>query len=562
MSVSPRSTKTAGGIAVGPGIHVAMAAFLASTTVGLWAAPERGSALVTAQTIAAGVAAYAGIAWAGRRRAGVVTAVQMLLVVGTTLAALYFLTQYRHLAFDAKLPAIHALALRISARFPQWDIWTPFPNSVATLLEGAFGAALGLALSRRGSLGTRGVAVVAAIVLGVVLAAAASRGSLLAVVGATAVGLWASFRLPVPALRLGVAAVIALGLAVLGAAMWSSTPWWMSVAALAGRPDRLDVYRDALTLLRDVPFTGIGAGDQFAASLSKYALLIQVPYLTYAHNLVLEIWLELGLPGLAAWWALAAATAVAAVAGERAGLGWRFRGVWLGLLAVHLHGLSDARQSVDLWTWLPFFVLTGLLAASVARHDVRATRGMILAPLAVALLVTVVVVGSRGPVVAAWHANLGATAQARGDFGDDPSVAPPGEAERQFALALAANAADVPALRRLGLLELDLERHAEARAHLAAAFAADGSNVSVRKAYGLAAMWTGDIELAARLLAGLPAISDELTAWSNWRRSRAELPLAANAAKVSLAIDPSQTALATWLAGLETSPSTQPQAPR
>ncbi len=562
MSTSPRSTKTAGGIAVAPAVHVAMAALVASTAVGVWAAPERGSALVTAQAIAAGAAGYAAIAWAGRQRVGLGPAVQLLLVLVTTLAALYFLTQYRHLAFDAKLPAIHALALRISARFPQWDIWTPFPNSIATLLDGVFGAALGLALSRRGAIATRGLAAAAAVVLGAVLAAAASRGSLLAVIAATAVGLWASFRLPAPGLRVVVAAAVAVGLAVLGAAMWSSTPWWMSVAALAGRPDRLDVYRDALTLLRDVPFTGIGAGDQFAASLSKYALLIQVPYLTYAHHLVLEIWLEFGLPGLASWWALAAATAVTAVAGERAGLGWRFRGLWIGLLAVHLHGFSDARQSVDLWTWVPFFVLTGLLAAAVARHDVRATRSMVFAPVVVALLVTVVVVGSRGPVVAAWHANLGAVAQARADFGDGSSGTPPGEAERQFTLALAANPADAPALRRLGILELDLDRHAEALAHLAAAYTADGSNVSTRKAYGLAAMWTGDIELAARLLNGLPAISDELTAWSNWRRSRAELPLAANAAKVSLAIDPTQTALATWLAGLETSPSTLPQSPR
>ena len=147
---------------------------------------------------------------------------------------------------------------------------------------------------------------------------------------------------------------------------------------------------------------------------------------------------------------------------------------------------------------------------------------MVFAPVVVALLVTVVVVGSRGPVVAAWHANLGAVAQARADFGDGSTGTPPGEAERQFTLALAAMPADAPALRRLGILELDLDRHAEALAHLAAAYTADGSNVSTRKAYGLAAMWTGDIELAARLLNGLPAISDELTAWSNWRRSRAD----------------------------------------
>ena len=84
--------------------------------------------------------------------------------------------------------------------------------------------------------------------------------------------------------------------------MSGGTPWWIRWAGAAGRPDRLDVYGQAVTLLRDMPFTGLGAGDQFAAAVSRYVLLIQVPFITYAHNLTLQLWLAYGLFGLAAWY--------------------------------------------------------------------------------------------------------------------------------------------------------------------------------------------------------------------------------------------------------------------
>ena len=73
------------------------------------------------------------------------------------------------------------------------------------------------------------------------------------------------------------------------------------------RPDRLDLYRQSLWLIRDYAFTGVGLGGQFALALSRYVLLIQVPYLTYLHNLYLEVWLQQGLIGAAAWvWLLTA----------------------------------------------------------------------------------------------------------------------------------------------------------------------------------------------------------------------------------------------------------------
>jgi hypothetical protein len=78
----------------------------------------------------------------------------------------------------------------------------------------------------------------------------------------------------------------------------------------------------------------------------------------------------------------------------------------------------------------------------------------------------------------------------------------------------------------------------------------DRATLSTRKAAGLAAMWTGDVDEAVRLLGDLPGITAELNTWSHWRRSREETALAVHAARVSLAIDPSQAgvhaALASW----------------
>ena len=73
-----------------------------------------------------------------------------------------------------------------------------------------------------------------------------------------------------------------------------------TLAPLFIRPDRLDVYQGSLALIEDVPFTGSGLGGQFAMQYSRYVLLIQVPFLTYSHNLYLEAWLEQGIFGMLA----------------------------------------------------------------------------------------------------------------------------------------------------------------------------------------------------------------------------------------------------------------------
>jgi hypothetical protein len=541
---------TADGVSPARLLHLAMAALVATAALGVWPAAERVSAVAHAQAVALGGVAYVGCWAIARQRAWRAAALGVVLLV-STLCAAYFILQYRHLAEpEAKVAMLDAVGRALSRPFPRLGSWTPFANSLATLLEGTVAVAVGLVLAR-GAAATRAWAAVAAAVLLTACVVSASRGSWLAVAASLAL-----FAAPARLLRLLPLAAALAGvvvLAVLASAVGGGTPWWMRVAGLAGRPDRLDVYLQALTLVRDLPFTGLGAGDQFSAAVSKYVLLIQVPFITYAHNLTLQLWLAWGLAGLGAWWALAAATVVAAAAGESAGLGRRFRGVWAGLVAIHLHGLSDARQFVDLWTWAPFFVLAGLLAGYVSRSECRLSRRVAWAPLAVAAATALAVVVGRGDPLAAWQANLGALAQGRADHRVASGSNGAGEraaAAARFERALVFDPDDGPALRRLGMLALDAGQHADATRWLARAWAVEPSHAPTRKAYGLAAVWNGDTALAAQLLAPVPGMADELTTYSRWRHQRGEIPLAVAAARASLAIAPDQPEVAGWLAQL------------
>jgi hypothetical protein len=97
------------------------------------------------------------------------------------------------------------------------------------------------------------------------------------------------------------------------------------------------------------------------------------PFL-YSHNLYLEAWLEQGILGVLAlvWLGIALAwTARRRPAGSH---DLPVEGVWFGLAAFYLHGLTDARPYVDVWCWLPFFYLLGLSSAALLQHRKTFTR--------------------------------------------------------------------------------------------------------------------------------------------------------------------------------------------
>ncbi len=104
---------------------------------------------------------------------------------------------------------------------------------------------------------------------------------------------------------------------------------------------RAQLWRDGLALIGDYPFTGSGAGSTMMV-YSTYAMLLHVGYISHAHNLFLQIALEQGLPGLAAFLGLVAACWVA-IADRREGDadGPRLAAA-AGLTALMVHGVADA----------------------------------------------------------------------------------------------------------------------------------------------------------------------------------------------------------------------------
>ena len=72
------------------------------------------------------------------------------------------------------------------------------------------------------------------------------------------------------------------------------TDWLGVIPVGQSAVSRLEVYGQAWGLIRDYVFTGAGSGV-FPMVVSSYALLMNVPILTHAHNLILEIWIEEGI---------------------------------------------------------------------------------------------------------------------------------------------------------------------------------------------------------------------------------------------------------------------------
>ena len=76
--------------------------------------------------------------------------------------------------------------------------------------------------------------------------------------------------------------------------------------ALGGADQRVEIWSRALYMLQDFPFTGIGMGAfrQVANLLYPFFLAGPDAEIPHAHNIFLQVGVDLGLPGLVAWLAL------------------------------------------------------------------------------------------------------------------------------------------------------------------------------------------------------------------------------------------------------------------
>jgi O-antigen ligase len=499
---------------------------------------DRPSARETLIWLAFGTAVTLLVGRLGRRQVFWRWAAAAAVGLGTALG-LYFISQFSRLGVDPKIPTVALIGSHISGLMPQVGAWAPFSNSVGTGLEGLIPLGIGLGLAVQSPF-KRVVLFGASALMVCALILTMSRGAWFGLVAAGTA--WVATKLASRQARPLVAASAILSVLVLGVLMtW--TPGLDVVthlAALAGGPfarfDRLDIYRRSLSLLDDVGLIGLGPGSQYALPFSRFALLIPVPFVTYPHQFTLHLWLAYGLAGLVAWaWWIGGLAAVVAAA-ERQHVSTAFRGAWCGIVAILVHGLTDARQAVDPWTWGPLFALCGLVIARHRRTTHIVPRHLLAGPIVCVAFVSALGLWRVAPLEAAWHTGRGIVDESLASFGDGSPAdraALVETATQHYLQAIAGEPSHVSARRRLALLAADRNDFSGALRHALIALEGDAAGFATRKTAGLAAVWAGDLALARRLLEPSAATAGELRAWSAAWKERGQLQVADNALRLS-----------------------------
>jgi putative inorganic carbon (HCO3(-)) transporter len=157
-----------------------------------------------------------------------------------------------------------------------------------------------------------------------------------------------------------------------------------TVSSLDGR---LEIWSRAVYMIEDFPFTGVGIGTFTEVADTLYPFFTFDPgTVTHAHNLFLQIAVDVGLPGLAAWLAIWGAVILAAWkvfrAGRQSRLVWQMA-LGAGLLAAQaalgVHGVWDAvtwgsRPVVLVWAMWGFSLAAWRLVRSGERPDQKSTE--------------------------------------------------------------------------------------------------------------------------------------------------------------------------------------------
>jgi O-antigen ligase len=330
----------------------------------------------------------------------------------------------------------------------------------------------------------RGIAALLIGVSGITLAFSETRGAWLALALVTAMWLlWrflAARQSQVRRARWMWLAVV-VGACAVGIVLFTTTPLGERLLGLGG--DRIQIWRNSLDLVGDYPLTGFGLGD-FEMTYSTYVLLIHVGHTMHAHNLWLDVWLNLGLLGLLALVGLV----VNAVWPRPSPSTWRMAALMtLGIILLHTLGDDPIFGGAAIPT---IFIPLGLLARSapattgeVPRLRCRLQPALGIWSVAVLMLATWLVTAQGR---AALESNVGALLQTRAELlvyhwpeiplqdvlrrTDQIDLT---SAIQHFQIALALDPANVTAQRRLGQIDLAREQYESACQHFEAAAAVD-----------------------------------------------------------------------------------------
>lgn len=538
-------------------------AFLASVGIGLWAAYDPQLAVSKAWLIIAALGLY----WALAHQPD---ATHLTLALGVWVLFILGLTTYFFFTVDwaaapLKVPALTRLDTVLSPRLSGLAARRINANVIGGMLALLLPFTLPLLAGwRRPMQGlsrpmARGLALMGALALGIGLLglfATVSRGAWIGLAAAAVLWILGRWLAPLGARRgpivaallfAGVLLVMGLGWAL----MTGRLPAPVTTALRPAVANRLRLITLSTRLAHDTPFTGIGPG-MFEMHFSIYALLIHVGYIGHSHNLLLDLIIEQGILGAAAFVTLAVCAScpwLLAAPQSHFGNGnlttdhWKSlsEAAFASLTVLLVHGVVDSipyGTGAVLLLFIPFGVLAAGQRAQFAAAPLR-RRNIYFTPLILLLILTGLGIGSiLGPPGkigerwrGAWHANLGAVAQARVELrAYDPQRFSEltmdqvrrredlREVEAYFARALACDPLNATARQRLTTIALARKDYVAALAHMQPLWDAGRRDQVTRHLYGDALVAAGRVDEAVPIVQGLEFAKARLLgqAWSRY----------------------------------------------
>jgi len=508
--------------------------FLLTAGLGLWAAYDRSAAWNKFWLVVGALLLFYALSNAaslGDRRAWLPA------LFGAGLA-LYFLATNDWSANPAKFEALTRLGRALQAPLPALPGHRLHPNVAGGMLAVVLPFGAWLACRRGGGPAARFVALAAVLLMAFALLMTTSRGAWLALAGALALAaLWvlcgrlahgavsrrrALFGLAVA----GLLAALALSIVASGGVL----PLLDVIPGPRNAAGRLELLHRTLPLVADYAFVGSGPGG-FQMLYSTYALLIHAPFTVHSHNLFFDVAVEQGLPALASLvvaWLFMARAAWRTLPCPGAGL---VSAAVLSLVVMLVHALVDDVFYGSRALLLLFLPLAFVPAFPASRADSwagsRPGRAVALPLLAIALLGAIL--AWRAPILSRIHSNLAAVEQSREELRlfAWPEWPLQDAVRREIDLsgpvaryrhALALDAGNESANRRLGQIELSLGQYEAALDHLRAAYEARPGNATVRQLYGEALIANGHVAEGRALWATVPNEQGQLHIRAYWYR--------------------------------------------
>jgi len=258
-------------------------------------------------------------------------------------------------AFLNRLPELVGDRVHPNVMAGNLAILLPFPLAVAFFSQKRFHWAL------------RGFFLLVGLGVGVVIVLTQSRGAVLAVAAALFLMVWLYSAWVGGALTV-------LGLGVLAYAFFSGYDfvrafYWLVAFGGDTLGIRAEIWSRALFMLHDFSFTGVGIGSFTDVMNMLYPLRATPVEIGHAHQIFLQVGVDLGLPGLVAWCACLLAAIACAVdlflEGRKLNSGWRSMigaGVLASMAALLVHGMTDAvtwGTRAEVLTWAVWGICAG-----------------------------------------------------------------------------------------------------------------------------------------------------------------------------------------------------------